>query len=374
MRRNGEWMGKPPLGYISIHDPKGKRTNIVPDPATAHLVRKMFELYATGNHSTLTVRSAITKQGLKSSVGKPLALSMVDHILLNPFYYGEMRSLGKLYPHKYMPLISRALFERGRSVRESWHKKPFQFAAKPFIFRGLLRCSTCACAMSPELAKGKYVYYACTNAKKDLCHKKIYVPEKELLKPVYEVLTTLSRMTQQRIDEIVEELRQTSKFKNVYHENAIDALHKEYNSIQERIDRLMDLLLDDSITKENYDRKLTELKDRQHDINMRLEDHTRADASYHTTAAAVLNLAKNALGIFESSDVQEKRSLLNFLLQNSVVKEKTLEFALRNPFDSILAMVNQPTELHALDVFRTVDWKKIESDYAIIAPLNLQAA
>ena len=51
-----------------------------------------IELYGTGNYSTLTLRDLIFKDGLKSSVGKPLALSMVDHILNNTFYYGMMVS------------------------------------------------------------------------------------------------------------------------------------------------------------------------------------------------------------------------------------------------------------------------------------------
>src|SRR3989344_2387648 len=50
MRRNGEWTGRPPLGYISVHDPAGKRVDIIPDPRTAHLIQKMFELYASGNY------------------------------------------------------------------------------------------------------------------------------------------------------------------------------------------------------------------------------------------------------------------------------------------------------------------------------------
>lgn len=238
MRRNGEWTGRPPRGYVSVHDSLGKRIDIIADPNTAHLIQKMFELYATGNYSIKAIRDLMFKDGLRGSTGKALAMSMIDHILHNTFYYGEMCSKGKLYPHKYEPLISKELFDRCKRVRDSWNKKPFQYAAKPYIFRGLVR-----------------------------------------------------------------------------------------------------------ITKDDYDRKLKELKEKQYDINIQIEDHTRADESYYVTASTVFNLAKNALNLFESSEVPEKRALLNYLLQNYTVNGKTPAFSLRSPFDTILSVSTQPTGL-----------------------------
>ena len=343
-RRNGEWTGRAPIGYKNIGGTKGER-DIIPDTKKAHLIRKMFELYATGNYSTLTIRIEISKEGLDSSVGKPLALSMVDHTLNNPFYYGEMLSKGKLYPHKYQPIISRELFDRCQNIRKSWSKKPFKYAAKPYIFRGLVRCVRCGCSMSPETAKGKFIYYSCTNAKKNICDKKVYIPEKNFLKPVYEVLKTFNNMPQAKIDNIVEGLRKSNENKDIYHKEAIRALRQEYDATQIRLSRLTDLLLDQSITKDFYDNKLKEMKQKQYDINIQLENHTKADENYYITASTVLNLAKNALSLFESSEVLEKRAMLNFLLQNCVANGKKLEFDLRSPFNHILNFANQPTWL-----------------------------
>ena len=343
-RRNGEWVGKAPMGYQNIKNDKGNK-DIIPDPATAHLIRKMFELYASGNHSTKTVRKAIAREGLKASSGLPLAISMVDHILNNPFYYGQMLCKGQIYPHKYQPIIAKDIFDKCQTIRKGWKKKPFQYAAKPYIFRGLLRCARCGCAMSPETAKGKFIYYSCTNAKKELCDVKVYVPEKDLLKPIYGYLQALSAISQDRIDEIVAGLKRTSQAQGLYHKKAIDGLQQEYNATQVRIDRLLELLLDGSITKPDYDKKLKSLKEKQYDLGIRLEDHTKADENYHITAATVLSLAKSALEIFESSEIEEKRSLLNYLLQNSTVDGKTPHYSLREPFNTLLKMNNFVSKL-----------------------------
>lgn len=351
MRNNGECTGQPPIGYQSVYDKDNKRIDIIPNPDRAPFIQKMFELYARRSFSTLTLRAEMARQGLVSDSGRPLATSMIDHILNNTFYYGVAYSRKKdiSWNHKYKPLITKELFDKCQEIRKSWNKKPFQYASKPFIFRGLVRCKKCGCAMSPEIAKGKFIYYSCTNAKKDLCNEKVYVPESAFLKPVYEVLRAFESIPQAKIDKIVEELRKSNEGKNLYHQEAIKALRQEYDKIQQRLNRLMDMMLDASITKDEYDKKLKELKEKQHDIDIQLQEHTQADENYYITAGTVLNLAKGALELFESlgksSNVAKQRDLLNFLLQNCVANGKNLEYSLRSPFNHILSFTKLPIGL-----------------------------
>lgn len=346
-RRNGEITGNPPIGYKNVYDNTGKRIDIIPDSQNAHYIQKMFELYASGNHSTLTLRQEMIKIGLRSKAGKKLALSMIDKILNDTFYYGVAYSRTKKisWDHKYKPLITKELFTRCQNIRKSWGKKPFKYASKPYIFRGLVRCKKCGCAMSPETAKGKFIYYSCTNAKKSICDTKVYVAEKDFLKPIYAVLDTFESIPQERINQIVEGLKKSNESKDLYNKEAIKSLQGEYNTIQTRLSRLTDLLLDQRITKEEYDKKLKELKEKQYDINIQIEDHTRADENYYITASTVLNLAKNASELFKSSEISEKRAILNYLLQNCVANGKELEFSLRSPYNHILTFAKQPTWL-----------------------------
>lgn len=347
MRKSHEWTSRPPIGYMSVYDTTGKRINIILDPQKAPYVRKIFELYATKNFSTVTVRTEITKQGLKTDAGKMLAPSMIDHILNNTFYYGLATSKEKniTWEHKYEPLISKELFDKCQEIRKSWGKKPFKYASKPYILRGLVRCSKCGCAMSPETAKGKFIYYSCTNAKKALCSTKVYVPEEVLLKPIYAVLRAFKDIPQSKIDEIVSGLKKANESKDLYHKEAIRALRQEYDITQNRLSRLTTLLIDERITTDMYDEKLKELKLRQHDIDKQLQDHTQADENYYITASTVLNLAKGALELFESSEVPQKREILNYLLQNCTATGKNLDFTIRSPFNEILSISNQPTGL-----------------------------
>ena len=118
--------------------------------------------------------------GLRNKNGNPIAFSSIERILRNPFYYGVMRS--KKYghsPHHYQPIITKELFDKCQDVLDDRSKKPSKQTSKPFIFKGLVTCKNCGCLMTPEIHKGRFIYYSCTNAKK-IC-KKEYIPEKRLL-------------------------------------------------------------------------------------------------------------------------------------------------------------------------------------------------
>ncbi len=63
----------------------------------------------------------------------------------------------------------------------------------------------------------------------------------------------------------------------------------------------------------------------------------------------VLNLAKKAYEIFQSSEIEEKRQLLNFLLQNLNLDGKKLQFELKPPFDTLLQASKCSEMLPGLD-------------------------
>lgn len=98
------------------------------------------------------------------------------------------------------------------------------------------------------------------------------------------------------------------------------------------------------ITKDDQDKPLKSLKEHWYELNPQLEEYARADENHYITGSNVFNLAKNALGLFKSSEVTEKLALLNFLLQNSLVEDKKPTFELSKPFDSLFKVPLQELE------------------------------
>ena len=117
------------------------------------------------------------------------------------------------------------------------------------------------------------------------------------------------------------------------------------------------------ITRDEYDVKLKEYKEKQYDIGIRLEEYTRADENFYLVASMIFSLANRALEIFESSEVPEKRQLLNYLLQNCTLSGTKLRFELKEPFRSILETRHEPTLLRIVDDVRTIFQRQKEYIY-----------
>ena len=90
------------------------------------------------------------------------------------------------------------------------------------------------------------------------------------------------------------------------------------------------------ITQDEYDKKAYELKQSQYDLNLKLKQYTEADEKFGITVNYLLDLASRAYGLFESSKIEQKRQLINFLLSNLRLKGKTLLYDVNKPFDAIL--------------------------------------
>ena len=322
-------------------------------------------MYSTGNWSLLRITQEMEKLGLigTSGINHPLSKGMIYTLLNNPFYYGVMRIKGELYEHRYESIISKELYDKCQNVMKGYNKKPYQTVAKPYVFRGLIRCAECGCLITPETSKG-HIYYHCTNYKK--VHKKVsFLKEETLLEPIYKIFDKI-QLTENQIDSLVKNLREISKNENKFNEKSLSILRKRYDAIRIRISNTLDLLVDHSISKEMFDEKLKEYKGIQVELEKEMSRHTCADENFYIMVNTVLHLAKNAGKIFKGSKVEEKRQILKLVLQNFELNKKELVFMVRKPFNTMLKFNESSAWLPFLNEFRTFDWEKIEKEIEIL--------
>ena len=148
-------------------------------------------------------------------------------------------------------------------------------------------------------------------------------------------------------------MKKSNEAKNAFHKKSLVNLRNEYDKIEARINNAFDLVADGSITKDMFNKKLKEYKEKQAELNEEMQRYTNADENYYITANTVLNLAKKAHEIFQNSEVEEKRQLLNFLLQNLQLKGEKLMFKMKTPFDTVLQSSKCSTVLRTLNEIRT---------------------
>ena len=348
-RRNGEWGGKAPIGYLNERD-ANNRSTLVLDPERSFLVRMLFEDYAKGCYSISgDMVQLARKWGLKNKTRKGgyLTAGQIHSILTNPFYHGEMRVKGKLYQHVYEPLIDKDLFDRCEDVRLGKSRQTAtRYSQKPFVFRGLLKCAVSQRVVTSDMKKGKHVYLICRDPSDS--SKKLFVPEKKVLEQVLEVFRSI-QIPEKLLDALLAHMRASHEAENQFHLDAIAGLRREYDQTRDRLATLLDLRLDKSITQDEYDRKARELKERQAEIALRIEQHQEGEGSFRMTLESLISIASRAAKIFERSNIEQKRQLIAFVFSNLRLRGKKLEFSLRPPFDLMVDRADYASWLGDLD-------------------------
>ncbi len=112
---------------------------------------------------------------------------------------------------------------------------------------------------------------------------------------------------------------------------------------------MLDLLLQESITQDEYDKKAHSLKSRQHDLDFKLKAHTEADEKFALTVSYLFELSSRAAELFKVSKVDQKRELINFVLSNLKLKGRKLLYQVNQPFAAIIDANNKQSWLPGLD-------------------------
>jgi site-specific DNA recombinase len=329
--QNGEWIAKAPVGYKNITDETtGKRT-VALDEERAFLVRRIFQEYSTGCYSLEEVAGLAKGWGLSNvKSGRPLSTKQVHEIMQNPFYYGSMRIKGNLYPHCYPPIIDVGLFDKCQKTRTRTKKVPFAKTEKPFVFRGLLTCAKCGCAYSSEIKKERYIYLRPTKSKGSCdCFQ---INEKVILDQVAEVFDKI-KVPAHLMEPIRQYLKDSLASQKSEYEAALTSIKAKHARICTMQTNLLDMRLDGSITKDEYDKKAYSLQQERMGLEQQIQEHGQADDDFMNSVEAVFSLASHVPHLFASSEIPQKRKLLAFVFSNLSVNGKTLEFTLRKPFD-----------------------------------------
>ena len=112
-QERGRWTFQAPIGYLNS---KGMpdRGSIVPDPERAPLVRKAFELFATGQYSKQQVLRILSNLGLRTRKGRPVSAQSFEKLLRNPLYAGwiSVRKCSVAKRGSFEPLVDESFSRR----------------------------------------------------------------------------------------------------------------------------------------------------------------------------------------------------------------------------------------------------------------------
>ena len=324
--RNGIWPSKPPVGYLNDKNAR----SIVVDAAKAPLVRKAFELYATGNFALHEVRNRMNDVGLVAYTGKRFSVSNYQKIFKNPFYYGVMLSSGEFFEGKHEPIISKRLFDEVQAVmeRKSKAKTP---TLKPYLYRSLFRCGECGCVITTETQKG-HNYLRCTK-RVTACTQK-YVREEAISDQIDRAISKVA-LEAAVADAMAAALQKEQGESAKAEEAALEATKASLATCERQLDLLLDLRLSEQISEPEYVSKKHTLVNRKAELRGKLESFETNQRNRFEPAIRFVLEAKQGAKLVLEGNPEQKRDFLKKVGSNLKLAEKSLAVDFRNPWQFV---------------------------------------
>ena len=330
---------KPPLGYKTIGD-KGHKIH-VPDEEKAPLIKKMFELYASGQHSTKTLCNTMYDKGLRSRTGHKVSHARIHQLIGDPFYYGMNRWKNQITKGNHEPLITKELFQQ---VQDKLHSYGAPRARKHnSLFKSVFRCSECGGTITWEIQKGHW-YGHCNHYKN--CSQRDWVKQENIDIQIADsimAVTHKDERVERMLSWLQEALKEGHADEIAFREKSSAELERQYQIATQRIDKLYDDKIDCRISAEFYNKKLEQYKKEQDSVLDSLNKHRNASLKYFEMGVTVIEIAKQAREIYLNPrrTVEQKRMLFSFLFSNPKINGKNIEISYQKPFDLILGTVNE---------------------------------
>ncbi|PIZ69915.1 MAG: hypothetical protein COY10_00575, partial [Candidatus Portnoybacteria bacterium CG_4_10_14_0_2_um_filter_43_36] len=316
--RKGIWPNFAPLGYSN--NPKTRAIDV--DSEKAPLVKKAFELYATGEYTLKALAKVLEQAGLRSYKGNVLSVSCAQRMLQNPIYYGVFSFNGEIYDGTHEPIISKKLFDSVQQVMNNRGKKKRK-RKHEFAFSGLMRCGSCGCLITAETQKG-HNYYRCTK-KKQTCNEK-YLREEALVEQMESFIQKVSipdDWAKNMLAELDKEKGQAKRDGEIFVQN----LHQQKSEVEQKIEKLLDLYITGgALSIEEYQSKKQKLLNEKLDIEQKLRDFEQAGNNWLEPMKKMIFEAKQAKILLSQGDNQQILTFLKNVGSNFILKGKKFDF------------------------------------------------
>lgn len=248
----GRFPFKGAVGYINLSQRRGH--NLIQDAKTAPLIKKAFELFATGLYTKAEVLRQVTSLGLVTRAGRPMSLQTFQRLLVNPIYAGwvEIPTWGIKQQGGFEPIVSQQLFDAvqdvlagRRAIARAYDRNNPDFPLRIFV-----RCGKCGTPMTGAWSSGKkqkYPYYRCRRARCESGN----IRRDDLESKFVHLLKSLTPAPEM-VAEFTDTVRTEWKRRQGDAEAASTAVQQRLAKLKQRKERLLDLRIDGDIDQQTY--------------------------------------------------------------------------------------------------------------------------
>ena len=332
----GHRPGIPDIGYLnSKYRDKGTQEILV-DKIRFPIVRKMWDFMLTGNYTQMDIwrmaryewNLTTPKNGKRGN--RPIAPSYIYKIFKSIFYTGYFKYGGKTYKGHQKPMITLDEFER---VQQLLGRKDMpRPILHDFPYTGIMKCQKCGASITATEKKKfikatkewrTYTYYHCTRRKgHNVCIEppinfsvlenqlKIYLSECLLSPEFYKLGLEIFESTQNEQSE--------------HREIILANQQKSVQLLQNKSERLLSLLLNGTITEEDYKKQKTEIAEKLVIETAKLQQVDSKHNNYNEQTANTFHFSFAVLHALKYGDNTTKKSILNNFGSNQRIYQKNL--------------------------------------------------
>ncbi len=325
----------PPIGYLNSKTHEKGAETILTDEKRFLVVRKMWDLMLTGNYTIPKILKIATDEwGLrtpdrKKLGGKPLSISYMYLLFSNIFFTGNFIYNKQLYKGNHKPMITMDEFDRVQVLMGKRGKPRPQ--KHDFPYTGFITCGGCgACVTASKKHKilkdgtiNYHTYYHCTKRKKYIDCKEKPIRLDELEKDVQNLIQ--KNMISHKFYKLgLETLSQVHELETSKRQEIYETQQRNVEETQKKLDRILGFLIDNTITREQYNTQKEEMEQELQKGKIKLSEVEARAKNWTELTENIVHLAYCGSIAFRDGDVQTKREILNGLGWNHRVESKKL--------------------------------------------------
>ncbi len=358
-----------PLGYLNDVTKKQGLRDIIVDPKTFGLVRKMWDLLLTGHYSPQRIWFIATNEwGLRHREGKPFSRSKIYELFTNIFYTGNYYIYAEVtYDNGvHQSMITLEEFDRAQKILGR-RGKP-RMLGHQFSYTKLIKCAcgsgitaherfrkVCTechhkynaqkneicpkCkATAPENTWYK-CYYHCSKKYDPSC-KQPYVDEESLKGQFDSILSTLT-IPQDFIDWTLQRLRDQNQQEIENRGSINNNLQASLTAVSRRLENLLTKYLGEEnktgelISDMEYKQQKLLLQEDRKRLEKELQGIGVSQDNWLDTAEKVLIFSRYARYWLEKGTLEEKRTIAAAFGLNLTLNNRLLRYDLLKPFERI---------------------------------------
>jgi site-specific DNA recombinase len=303
---------KPPLGYKTIGD-KGHKIHII-DEEKAPLIRKMFELYSTGNYSLNALIRTMQKEGLRNREGGKVGKSRMHEYLSDPFYWGKIKWNGEITNGQHEPLISKELFETVQKILVRKIDNP-QYKIHLPVFKAKIRCEECGGLITWETQKSHW-YGHCNHYKE--CSQKVYMKQGQVEEQLFPFFDGVAPKNERVLNWLIKALKESHKDEIDYNTQKRESFNRIIRTADKRIEEAYKDKLDGKMPSTLCEKVMKDTAKEKEVAIEELNKLSKSRSAYYEAGFAIHELALKAKAIYESpkAKTEDKRLLLSYAFSN----------------------------------------------------------